>query len=87
MYLIFKEVLHNVVEHAKATEVVIRLDSQDGLFVMEVKDDGVGFTEHGSDSGHGLRNMHRRADLLGAQLEIKSVPGTGTSITLSARMA
>ncbi len=82
LYLFCKEVLHNISRHAKATRVRFHLSpSHEGLS-LEIADNGVGFDLRRSSHGHGLSNLHGRAAVMNAKLEIHSQPGEGTSIHL-----
>jgi len=83
LYRIAQEALTNVAKHAHASRVDVLLESREDSVVLVVEDDGVGFD--GSDSsmrdrGVGLLGMRERAALIGAQFEIESKPGEGTSI-------
>ncbi|MBG8554333.1 sensor histidine kinase [Hymenobacter guriensis] len=64
VYLIYKEALHNVVKHAQASLVTVQLYRNGSQLVLEVKDDGRGYTGTGRPAGHGLRNMRERASQL-----------------------
>jgi signal transduction histidine kinase len=84
-YRIGQEALHNVVKHAHASKVEVRLQRHNGTLALEVTDNGVGFESDGSFPGHmGLVSMRERAASIGARLKVHSEPGTGTSITLEA---
>ena len=87
VFLIYKEALHNAARHAKAHEVDIRVDSHDGMLMLRIEDDGIGFEVSEQEQGHGLRNMRQRAEQIGGTLNVESIPGKGTTITLSAKMA
>lgn len=81
LFLLAREALSNVQRHAEASSVVVVLDEEDDGLVLKVEDDGVGFDLANAPPGHfGLRNMRRRADALGAQLELLSSPGSGTVV-------
>jgi PAS domain S-box-containing protein len=82
-YRIGQEALHNVVKHSKATKARVRLGPENGSYVLEVGDDGVGFDTGLSFPGHmGLISMSERAASIGASLEVESAPGKGTTIKL-----
>jgi ligand-binding sensor domain-containing protein/signal transduction histidine kinase len=76
IYLIFKESIHNIVKHARAGNVSVKLVNEKGEFKMIIKDDGCGFTQNGKQNGNGLRNMKRRARTVGGEFEIQNRDGT-----------
>lgn len=67
---IVQEALTNVLKHARARTVDIRLRREEGAFTIEVADDGRGLGHSGAHGGHGLANMRARALHLGARLEV-----------------
>jgi signal transduction histidine kinase len=83
-YRIAQEALNNVIKHAQADRVAVRLIGEPGFVRMTIEDDGVGFdpasAEHGG--GQGFRNMHERAANIGARCLFESVPGQGTKIMI-----
>ncbi len=87
LYRIVQEALHNAVKHAHAKQVQVKLKYDDLLEVI-VSDDGVGFdmpdrVDALTERGHfGLIGMRERAELIGAQLTIRSSAGVGTAIEL-----
>ena len=87
---VLQEALTNVVKHARAREVRIRVEAAaDGLRV-EVHDDGQGFeaAPPGGTAGHGLRSMRARAQRLGAALTIEpATPGTRVVLQVGHRAA
>jgi len=88
LFRIAQEALNNVVKHAQASEVRLSLAQTDSAVVLSVTDNGVGFdADAGRKSilggyGMGTSTMRERADAIGAQLTLDSVPGTGTRITV-----
>jgi streptogramin lyase len=82
--LMYKEVLHNIVGHARATQVRIRIDEDLGCFTITVEDNGVGFDTTIPSSGYGLSNLKSRASSIGATLEIVSAPEKGTRVKIAA---
>lgn len=81
-----REALQNVRKHAGATHVVLatRMNGRD--WVLEVRDDGRGFDVGAASrgrNGFGLQFMRERAAVVGARLEIRSSPGTGTLVRLA----
>jgi signal transduction histidine kinase len=88
------EAFSNVLHHARATAVTVRMLSTQRHFTLEVRDDGVGFdASQATDTGRrgrraqGLANMRRRAELLDAELAIETEPGRGTTLSLTMPVA
>ena len=86
VYLIYKEALNNIARHAHAETVDIILDEDGGLLILRITDDGVGFDPAQQQGGHGLSSMAYRAEQIGASLHIESAAGTGTRLTLTAKI-
>jgi PAS domain S-box-containing protein len=80
-----QEALTNALKYAKATEIRVELTYQPTQCILRIEDDGQGFTidRSSSDNGFGLLGMSERADRIGAQLQIQSIPGQGTEIAVS----
>jgi len=79
------EALNNAVRHARADHVTVRLSQRPDVVTVEVRDDGIGFDPQRADvrSRHlGLTSMEERARELGGRLEIRSAPGSGTTVLL-----
>jgi two-component system sensor histidine kinase UhpB len=82
VYRVAQEALANVARHAEASRVQIELDTSGSALELRVRDDGRGFNEHRRRQGLGLDGMAERARLVGGELEIESVPGTGTELVM-----
>ena len=89
VYRIMQETLSNVRQHASCTHLAVALAVEAGQwFLLHVQDNGIGFdisqTESApADGGHrglGLISMRERAEQIGGQLTIESMPGQGTSV-------
>jgi nitrate/nitrite-specific signal transduction histidine kinase len=81
LYRIAQEALNNVVRHAGADEVVLSVRGDDEGIELSVRDDGRGFVWKDIPPGHlGLSTMRERAESIGAEITVESVPGKGTSI-------
>lgn len=85
LYRIAQEALQNVVKHADATTVRLRLAAADDGVHLVITDDGCGFDldeEAGAEERHsyGLVGIRERAELIGATLTLTSRPGTGTTV-------
>lgn len=84
MLLVLKEALANIIRHAEARRVIVRLHPDGGTLKLEVEDDGRGLPEAPPPPGHdGIRNMRRRARAAGGSFDIRVVAGGGTRVTLA----
>jgi signal transduction histidine kinase len=85
VYRVTQEAITNVVNHAKAKKLTVKLGFADGKVKLVVRDDGIGFDKKKSDeTGHfGLVGMRERAKLVGGELKITSKPEHGTTIQLT----
>ncbi len=92
-YRIAQEGLNNVVKHAQANLVTVSLstspnpfetgEEQGGEVRMVIKDDGKGFsTQEGSQGRMGMGIIRERAAAINASIDIKSIPGQGTELSL-----
>lgn len=81
---IVQEAISNVRKHARASLVVISYFQQDEELVLEIQDNGEGFSPEDISAAtqHGLRGMRERADLIGADFQVISRPSEGTTIRL-----
>jgi signal transduction histidine kinase len=87
IYRTAQESVRNVLKHAGASSVMIRLTREDGRLTLEVVDDGSGFSpeelRRRQQNGHvGLSLLHERVAEAGATMAITSAPGAGTTIRL-----
>lgn len=82
LFLLAREALSNVRRHAEASNLLVKLDQEQEVLSLTIRDDGVGFDSRAAVSdGHlGVRSMRRRADAAGARIEFGSAPGAGTEI-------
>jgi signal transduction histidine kinase len=81
LYRIAQEAVNNAVRHSRASEVVIKLSSQNGKLRLEVSDNGKGLPRSGgAEAGMGLQIMKHRATVIGADLQLESRPGKGVSV-------
>ena len=77
IFLGIKEALHNIVKHAHATEVNIKIESVDRVLTVTIVDNGVGIDiENHKRFGNGLHNMRRRMESIDGTFEIESGKGT-----------
>jgi signal transduction histidine kinase len=80
-----QESLGNIMKHAQATEVSVRIKRRVENVTLTIEDNGRGFTPderspQPSRSGFGLTGMGERARLLGGELKVRSIQGKGTTV-------
>lgn len=78
----FKEALHNIIRHAEASHVELRLEVGGGSAMLRISDNGVGLPES-ADSAHCLRTLKQRAEALGGRLDVRSSADCGTHLELT----
>lgn len=84
VFRIFQEITQNTLRHSGAKNLYLTIDLHHG-FEFCVRDDGVGFNQEvilHSNKASGLRNMIKRAQLAGLELEMKSSPNNGSLFVL-----
>jgi signal transduction histidine kinase len=80
---IVQEALTNIRKHAQACTVSISAIEREGEALIEIRDNGMGFSpEDIHTSQYGLRSMRERAESIGADFQVTSTPGTGTTVRL-----
>jgi len=88
LYRMAQEALSNMSRHSQATQAELAIHFENDTIELMVSDNGIGFEAPNAPadfapSGHfGLLGMYERADLIGAQLTIRSTPGKGTHLTI-----
>ncbi|HLN42619.1 MAG TPA: ATP-binding protein, partial [Acidimicrobiales bacterium] len=89
VWRVAREAVMNAERHARASHVSILWLCNGQHALLEVADDGVGLPagKTSGESGYGLVGMRERADSIGAQLEITSGPGRGTSVRMKIKAA
>jgi signal transduction histidine kinase len=83
-----RELLQNVVKHARSKRATVRCAVGDGVFTLDVLDPGVGFEVHAIDrlptrqGGFGLFSIRERLKLMGGTIDIHSIVGEGTTVRI-----
>ncbi|MGM9927068.1 MAG: sensor histidine kinase [Bacillus sp. (in: firmicutes)] len=81
LFRILQESISNTLRHAQAQSLEVHLVEREGMIIMIVSDNGVGFDVNESSAGsYGLQNMHERALEVGGTLKIVSVKNKGTRL-------
>ena len=84
VFRIAQEAINNVLKHAHATELTIKLKKENHELQLIISDNGIGFDDADTIiGGIGFINMHQRAQVLQARLEIISKRNNGTQISLT----
>jgi signal transduction histidine kinase len=85
VFRMMQEILHNILKHAKAKNVKVKMHVNDNNITIEIIDDGKGFDManlKSAETGIGLKSIQQRCALINASFNIDSTPGAGTSIKL-----
>jgi two-component system sensor histidine kinase UhpB len=86
LYRIAQEAINNILRHAAANSVTIRIYTRSDIICLEIKDDGRGFDLQAASDGAiqshhlGLLGLRERAELLGGEILMNSSPGNGTCL-------
>src|SRR5690349_18900333 len=80
IYLSVKEALHNIVKHARAHHVSIKMEAGHDL-VVSISDDGIGYTKSDNHHGNGLINMKQRMKNINGRFEMEVANGTTIRLT------
>ncbi|SFQ99204.1 sensor histidine kinase [Desulfoscipio geothermicus] len=88
LFRVVQEALNNVHKHARAGQVLVKMEQLSDKITIRIKDDGRGFDpasiEQSKDREcYGLINMRERVQILKGEFKINSLPGKGTVITLT----
>ncbi len=87
LYRCIQEALTNVIRHARARQVSIKLSRQTHQVAVSVQDDGIGFEQPGDDSdainGVGLAGINERVALLEGTIHIETAPHRGVKLSVS----
>jgi signal transduction histidine kinase len=81
IYLSVKEALHNIVKHAQATQVNVKIACADTLTII-ISDNGIGLSHKAKAFSNGLENMKNRMKNIGGSFEIENKNGTTVKLTV-----
>ncbi len=82
LFRIIQEVLNNIIKHAGANTISLTTEMKGQDILLSIHDNGTGFNSADSSAGAGLHNMSKRAAMIGAQLDLTSSPGSGTTVMI-----
>lgn len=88
LYRIAQECLQNVVKHSRALTATVRFVVDAEVAQLEVADDGIGINgfdplSDRAPTSYGMLSMTERAELVGGRLDVRSTPGSGTTVTVT----
>jgi signal transduction histidine kinase len=80
-----KEAINNVLKHSRATQVVVRIEYENDVFKLSIRDNGIGFNLDAPENAerNGLGNMQSRVAEIGGSLTIQSSPSRGTHVRVT----
>jgi signal transduction histidine kinase len=82
LFLYFREALHNIMRHSKATIVKIHAEKIGQQFTLQISDNGVGIPPERLERPATFRALRQRAEALKGQLEVETEPGNGVRLIL-----
>ncbi len=85
VFRIFQEACTNIIRHANATKIIVRVNAKMNSYILEVEDNGCGIkeTDISKIKSLGLLGMKERSQVFGGNLEITGVEGKGTKVVLT----
>lgn len=83
IYRILQEAFTNVFKYADATTFVVKIVEVNQQIILTIEDNGCGFDLENISGGNGLKNMHKRTQLLQGEFTIDTSVNTGTTICIS----
>lgn len=84
IYRIIQEFINNALKHSECTEIscFISFESRNNILTIRISDNGKGYDLGNVKFGFGIQNMHKRANLANAKIEMASVIGEGSSLVI-----
>ena len=87
IYMIYKEALNNIVKHAYAKQVLIRIAVSGRHFLLHIRDDGKGFDAGRSSDRHGLAGMMTRVKRWKGKMQVETGANKGVSLQIDLPLA
>lgn len=82
LVMMVKEAIHNVIKHAQASELLLRISFSNDLLNIVIQDNGMGLPVANGRRGHGLTNIRERISNIGGRFSLDSQPGQGSAVHL-----
>jgi signal transduction histidine kinase len=83
LFRMIQEIVNNIIKHARAKEIEFKAFKDEKGITIEIEDNGKGFDRATVAAGAGLQNLETRAKMIDANLNIHTIPGSGTRVTIS----
>lgn len=83
LYRIIQEQVNNIIRHARATHIIIRLQADAEQIILSISDNGKGFDLHQHKKGQGITNMINRAGLFNGKVFIETAAGNGCTLSVT----
>lgn len=80
IYRIAQELIHNVLKHAEASELLVQLQEDETAIYLTIEDNGKGFDTHKESEGIGLVNIKNRVQYIHGIVDFQSDSENGTSV-------
>ena len=87
LFRIVQEQLNNIIKHARASRVLIRLSGEQDNIVLTISDNGVGFDLSRHRRGVGITNIISRVEMFNGWVDIQAAPGEGCTLTVGLPMS
>lgn len=85
IYRTVQEIIQNIIKHAEAGKALVQIQYDGEYLSITIEDNGKGFDRSKAHEGMGLRSIKNRLQLFHSQLDIKSVPGLGTTVLIESQ--
>jgi signal transduction histidine kinase len=84
LYAVALEALNNVLKHARADQVTVKLAYDEQRCCLTIRDDGLGFDPEiaNNGGGFGLQTMRERVERIGGTMTLDTSPGRGTTVSV-----
>lgn len=82
LFRMIQEIINNIIKHAGAKEISFKATHADNGITIMIEDNGKGFDMETIKAGAGLQNLQSRAKIIDATLDIHTLPGSGTRVTI-----
>ena len=85
VYRIIQEIVNNIIKHAEAENITIEVLEKGGVYFLQIKDDGKGFSNDDLTKGSGIgwKNIYSRIEMLNAEISINTSIGSGSEIIIT----